>query len=234
MNNNLLQIKVKQRLNKLASQDYDNLECWQITEAFNNASLKWVRTQILGLNIYQTGDEGSKNLIDDLQHLVKNQDLTFTGYIDNVETQVLPSDYLYFKRITLYVKSATCNNPKMMVAYLAQEADVSVLLNDHLTEPNFEWGETFFTISNNRIKVYTKGKFIVTKVVLSYYKKPRKIAILGCRDIATNTVIAQDVQTDFKEDIAEIIVDLTVNILAGDLESFNQFQISQEKVKTIT
>jgi len=232
MNNNLIQIKVKQRLNKLASQDYDNLECWQITEAFNNASLKWVRTQIIGLNLYQTGDEGSKNLIDDLQHLIKTQDLTFTSFIDVVETQSLPTDYLYFKRITLYVKTATCTIPKMMVAYLANEADIPVLMGDYLTEPNYEWGETFFTISNNKIKVYTKGKFIVTKITLSYYKKPRKIAILGCKDIETNTVITQDVQTDFKEDVVEIIVDSAVNILAGDIESFNQYQISQEKVKT--
>ena len=35
MNNTTLQIKFKQRLNKLASNDYDNLECWQIVEAFN-------------------------------------------------------------------------------------------------------------------------------------------------------------------------------------------------------
>ena len=32
MTNSLLQIKIKQRLNKLASLDYDNIECWQVTE----------------------------------------------------------------------------------------------------------------------------------------------------------------------------------------------------------
>lgn len=30
MDNNTLQIKIKQRLNKLASSDYDNIECWKI------------------------------------------------------------------------------------------------------------------------------------------------------------------------------------------------------------
>ena len=39
MNNTTLQIKFKQRLNKLASNDYDNIQCWQIVEVFNKAVL---------------------------------------------------------------------------------------------------------------------------------------------------------------------------------------------------
>ena len=42
MTNDLLQIKLKQRLNKLSSNDYDNIECWQIIEAFNKASTRMV------------------------------------------------------------------------------------------------------------------------------------------------------------------------------------------------
>ena len=41
MNNATIQLKVQQRLNKLASQDYDNIECWQIVEAFNKAFPKY-------------------------------------------------------------------------------------------------------------------------------------------------------------------------------------------------
>ena len=37
MNNDTLQLKLKQRLNKLDSQDYDNIEPWQMIEAFNKA-----------------------------------------------------------------------------------------------------------------------------------------------------------------------------------------------------
>ena len=41
MLNSTIVIKVKQRINKLDSQDYDNLECWQIVEAFNKAQVEW-------------------------------------------------------------------------------------------------------------------------------------------------------------------------------------------------
>ena len=63
MNNTALQLKIKQRLNKLASNDYDNIECWQIVEAFNKAQLDWCRRNLHGLNVLQEGDEESTRRI---------------------------------------------------------------------------------------------------------------------------------------------------------------------------
>ena len=70
MNNATLQLKLKQRLNKLDSQDYDNIEPWQMIEAFNKAQLEWCRRNLHGNNPYKEGDEGSKKRIDDLQILL--------------------------------------------------------------------------------------------------------------------------------------------------------------------
>ena len=67
MNNNLLQIKIKQRLNKLASFDYDNIECWMIQEAFNKAQLEWVRRRLHGLNASREASEQSVTIVDDVQ-----------------------------------------------------------------------------------------------------------------------------------------------------------------------
>ena len=55
MNVATIQIKVKERLNKLASNDYDNIECWQIVEAFNKAQLQWLRRQLHGFNQFKEG-----------------------------------------------------------------------------------------------------------------------------------------------------------------------------------
>ena len=57
MLNSTIQIKVKERLNKLDSLDYDNIECWQIVEAFNKVQIEWARRQLHGGNIYKEGDE---------------------------------------------------------------------------------------------------------------------------------------------------------------------------------
>ena len=70
MLNQTIQIKFRQRLNKIASNDYDNIECWQIVEAFNKAQIEWCRRQLRGTNARQEGDEMSKRRIDDLEILL--------------------------------------------------------------------------------------------------------------------------------------------------------------------
>jgi hypothetical protein len=76
MNNTTLQVKFKQRLNKIDSQDYDNVQPWEIAEAYNKAQIEWVRRQLSGTNIRQEGDEMSKRRIDDLEILLTRTQLT--------------------------------------------------------------------------------------------------------------------------------------------------------------
>ena len=76
MNNTTLQIKFKTRLNKLASEDFDNIQCWEIVEAFNKAQLEWCRRQLRGSNPFKDGDEMSKRRVDDLQILLTTLALT--------------------------------------------------------------------------------------------------------------------------------------------------------------
>ena len=76
MNNATILLKIQQRLNKLASSDYDNIEPWQIVEAFNKGQVAWCRRNLHGLNVKQTGDEQSKRRIDDLQVILTEVDIT--------------------------------------------------------------------------------------------------------------------------------------------------------------
>ena len=111
MNNATLQIKFKQRLNKLASNDYDNIQCWQIVEVFNKAQISWCRRQLHGTNQFGEGDEQSKKRVDDLQILLKTLPLTGVdvpyddkyGYFraDNFVT-IYDSDYLEYKRVETF------------------------------------------------------------------------------------------------------------------------------------
>jgi hypothetical protein len=222
MNNNLLQIKFKERLNKLASLDYDNLECWQIVEAFNKAQLEWVRRQVAGTNIRKQGDEASKIMIDDLQILVSEAVLPGSGYETYFETDKLPANYLYFKRMTAIAKDECCPS-RPVVVYLAEVGDVDNLLYDAFRKPSFEWGETFCTMGNNRCRIYTDKTFNIEKTTLTYYRLPRPINFDGCVNISTGAV-GTNVESEFKDDIVEIIIDEAVAILAGDIENFSQYQ----------
>lgn len=227
MNNALLQIKIKERLNKLASMDYDNIECWQIAEAFNKAQLEFVRRQVHGINQKKEGDESSTVLIDDLQRLLVEDLLTGTTNPLYFETQVLPADYLYFKRMSILAATDCCPD-RMIHVYLAPVADVDNLLTDHLRNPSAEWGETFCTLQGNRSRIYTDNKFTVKDPKLTYYRKPVDVEFDGCANINTGTINTADVVCEFKDDIAEMIVDEAATILAGDIEAITQYQRNKQ------
>ena len=113
INNTTLQIKFKQRLNKLASNDYDNIECWQIIEAFNKAQVEWCRRNLHGNNMYKEGDEASKRRIDDLQPLLTRQVLTGVTNADHFEGNNFPNNYLEYKRVSTNATSECCPPEKI-------------------------------------------------------------------------------------------------------------------------
>jgi hypothetical protein len=231
MTNALLQIKIKERLNKLASLDYDNIECWQVSEAFNKAQLEWVRRQVHGANQFKEGDESSKMNIDDIQLLLTDTLSTPVVMIKNniyYETNSLPADYLYFKRFSVNSISECCTEPRIMIVYLAQVADVDNLLIDNFKQPSAKWGETFCTLSSNKIKVYTNDEFELASPVLYYYRKPREVEFRNCVNPSTGNTIFTDITCEFKDDITEMLVDETCSILAGDIESMNQYQRNKQ------
>jgi hypothetical protein len=221
MLNSTITIKLKQRLNKLDSQDYDNIECWQVVEAFNKAQVEWARRQLHGINITKEGDEGSTRRKDDLHVLLVTENLNAVDagiyYDGNV-----PADYLQWKRVDVFAKKDCCDKRRMTV-YLAEEGNLNQLLRDKAKQPSFEWAETFATLKGTKVNIYTNDEFEIDSASLIYYRQPRKIQILGCVDPYTNTQTTQEVESEFKDDIIELIIDEAASIIAGDIESGNQF-----------
>jgi hypothetical protein len=226
MLNSTLTIKIKQRLNKLDSQDYDNITCWQIVESFNKAQVEWTRRQLHGMNLVKEGDEGSTRRKDDLQVLLQTFDLNIADK-EYYYTAPIPENYLQWKRVDVFTKKGCCDKRPMMV-YLAEEGNLRELLRDKAKKPSFEWGETFATLKGGNVNIYTNGDFDVQEADLIYYRQPVKIQIVGCVDPYTNLASSVEVQSEFKDDIIELIIDEAASILAGDIESGNQFSRGTE------
>jgi len=230
MNNQTLQIKLKQRLNKLASNDYDNIECWQIVEAFNKAQVEWVRRQLHGNNLYREGDEMSKRRIDDLQILLEETTLPGSQQDNYFESSSIPANYMEYKRVTAYATSECCPDPRSMTVYLSEEANVNLIMRDPLKRPDYEWGETFCTWLGNNVRVY-KREFDITDVILTYYRQPVNIEIAGCQNPYTGAQTLVDVTCEFKDDIVEVLLDEAASLIAGDIENFNQYQTNQQSAE---
>lgn len=227
----LIPIKIKQRLNKLNSSDYDNLEPWQIIEAFNKFQLQWVRGQLQGSNIRREGDESSIRKIDDLQHLLKSTELKGVNRDIYFESVTFPNDYLQFKRARCLASTDDCKRQRL-VTHLVEEANIDIILDDPNTNPSFSWRETICTLIGDRIRVYTNDTFNIDELDLVYYRYPRPINLSGVLDI--NQLPGTNVDPEFNDDVVEILIDGAASILAGDIESINQYQRLEQKTKEDT
>jgi len=228
MNNSTIEIKIKQRLNKLDSNDYDNIETWQIAEAFNKAAVEWSRRQLHGGNLYKEGDEYSKRRIDDMQVLLEELPLTGVQSTEYFETTNFPiDDYLEFKRLGAYFKDECCPKRQAKV-YLSEEANVELTLRDPLKRPDFEWAETFCTILGNKIRIYNNDKFNIVDPILTYYRRPAYIQVTGTLDSYTGLISTVDVESEFKDDIVELILDEAASIISGDIDNYTQMQRDQQ------
>ena len=221
MNNSLLQIKIKERLNKLDSDDYENISCWQIQEAFNKAQREWVRRQVNGMNQRREGRETSSQEISDLQNLLK----TFISSFENTglyyESDTFPSDYLVFARVSADAIRDNCCPPRRLVIYQEEESDVDMLLKSPVKRPDYDYAETFSTYFANKLRIYTDNKFEIVNPKLIYYRAPVTVMFLGCIDIETNTVVTTDVECEFTNGVTELIIDDAASILSGDIENYN-------------
>lgn len=231
MNNSIIQLKVKQRLNKLDSKDFDNIECWQIVEAFNKGMTDWCRRNLHGSNIKQEGDEQSTQRIDDLEILLEEVPIVMINRQLFWEAS-LPQDYMRWKRIAVNATSDCCDDPKRMVVYLVEEGNIDELLRDKNKQPNFEWGETFATLKSGKVRVYTDSKFSVGSASFSYYRQPTKIQIAGCIDPYTQQASTTDVLCEFKDDLIEEFIGEAAKIIAGDIEAMNQVNRANQSVES--
>jgi|DEB0MinimDraft_10_1074344.scaffolds.fasta_scaffold31949_2 hypothetical protein len=227
-----LQLKLKQRLNKLDSQDYDNIEDWQIIEAFNKAQLEWCRRNLHGNNLYKEGDEVSKKRVDDLQILLMELPLTKGA---NSTDEYFESDnfpdidvYLEYKRVSADATSECCTDPRSMTVYLAEEANRDLILRDPLKRPDFDWGETFCTLIDGQVRIYKNADFEIVNPVLTFYRVPKYIEIAGVLNPYTGTISSVDVEPEFKDDLVELFIDETAAIIAGDIANFAQMQREQQ------
>lgn len=208
--------KINLRMNKSDSSDYDNLWNYVKSEALNKAVTEWVRRQYRGNNQSREGDEESTTRVDDLQILLKRDGMTIRDKGVYVETNKLPSDYLYFKRLTPYVSNGNCKSIAIK-SHLREEANVDDLLP---LLPSFQFEETFHTLIGNKAHVYHNKKFDIEKVELTYYRKP---ITYDFKKLST--------VMEFKDDECDIIIDEACKIIASDIESLNAKALAQERAE---
>ncbi len=225
MNNSLLQIKIQERVNKLASSDYGNLEPWQMAEAANKAQYAWVRRQLEGINQTKTGAEGSTRRIDDLQCVLTTWTGSFTDQGDYWQSSSFPDDYMEWCRISAFAQDGckTCPPIRLQI-FEGNEADVDVYIPDTNRTPNYAWATTFSTVMSKTFKIWTLDRFDIVDPLVTYYRSPVHIVFINSEDPYTGIVSLIDVECEFPDGVTELIIDDAAAILAGDLDNYQKSQ----------
>ena len=135
MLNTAILLKIQERLNKLASADYDNIEPWQSIEAFNKGMSDWTRRNLHGLNVVKEGDEQSTRRIDDFQCLLEPMNMIMSNKGTYYETNDLPANYMQWKRISCNATNDCCPGKRPMKVYPSEEGNIDAVSYTHLTLP---------------------------------------------------------------------------------------------------
>ena len=223
-------LKIRQRLNKIDTQDDENLPIYVIVEAYNKAQLNIVNRLSNKNNIYKTGLESSTKRVDDLQILINPEPKILTsekkeGYY---LTEPIPKDYLRYIRTTCIGTNKKCSRKEIYI-YLQEESNLNTLLANELVNPSFEWAETIGTITGDQIKIFTQEKFDINKVYLTYLRKPRAIDIAGY--IKRDGSYSTNIDPELPDDMVEMSIDEACRILSGDMQNQFSNQIAQQNLQ---
>lgn len=212
---------IKQRLQKQDTNFNSNFLDEEFEDAIRKGLNDWIRRQHHGFNQFKEGDENTEQRVDDLQILLTDKKMSVSNRGIFSETVKIPDNYRYYKRLTPIVTKDNCKEVRIK-SYFVEEANVDDYLKDWTFQPSFQFEETFHTMLSNKFRVYHNKDFEVEEVVLTYYRNP---VLISCSKKDYDKV------WEWKDDVAEQIIDEAVKILSGDIENVNSYELANTRIE---
>lgn len=137
---------------------------------------------------------------------------TVTPTVDGTELySSLPTDFMYWGSGEAVIKKGTCTKTARL--YSVQMDDLHE--ESPFSKSSFEWEEVNYHLSEAGIRMFTDGTFTITRVNLSYYRKPLYMHFaegFGGYSLPDGTVLTgkQDCELPEQPNIHNRIVDLAV------------------------
>lgn len=232
--------KIDQRLNKLSTNDHQQIQLEDKILALNEAQIKLIKQKIDGFSVVSgLGLDAFKKRYEDLQSLIvsyNNQPLTLS--IKNAELNqwfanihLLTPKYMFYIDSYVLADKGRCKDRKIWINKdLAKHGDISLLLNNTHYKPSFEYQETFNFLSSDEISVFTDGTFTPTKIYISYMRYPVYIDKAGYIKFDGTPSVDQDCELETY--LEDELLDLTVQNLAMYTENQSAVQNSAYRIQT--
>lgn len=226
----------KQKLNKIDSQQYRNLQVPEIDWKLNEATEMFVKNIAEPRAPNGLGFEVNQRAIEDIRTLVVNQTdsscTLATKYEDNSYIATLPEDYWFHVSSEVNAKKGKCK--EILSTNIRQHDDRFKI--SPFDKSSFEWREINILFFEDKIRLFTDGTFEVLSICINYIKKPIKIHnaqdFVGgtYKDLGTGLMLTGFQDSDLPTHTHREIVDLAVLVATGELQ-LPDYQIKHGKIK---
>lgn len=232
--------KIDQRLNKLSTNEHQQIQLEDKILALNEAQIKLIKQKVDGFSsVSGMGMDSFKKRYEDLQSLVvaygdgklnlrlKNEQLN--QWAANIH--LLEPKYMFYVDSYVIADKGECKDRKIWINKdLAKHSDLSLLLNNEHYKPSFEYQETFNFLSSDEISIFTDGEFIPKAIYISYMRYPVYIDKAGYVKFDGTPSVDQDCELETY--LEDELLDLTVQNLAMYTENSSAVQSSQFRIQT--
>lgn len=232
--------KIDQKLNKLSTNEHQQIQLEDKILALNEAQIKLIKQKVDGFSLVnRLGMDSFKKRYEDLQNLIigyNNQPLSLKLTNEELNqwdadiTQLSPK-YMFYLDSYVLANKGKCKDRKIWINKdLAKHGDLLLLLNNDHYKPSFEYQETINTLSSDTISIFTDGTFTPTSLNVMYMRYPVYINKEGYVMLDGEDSINQDCELELY--LEDELIDLTVQNLAMYTENSAAVQSAQFRIQT--
>ena len=232
--------KVDQRLNKLSTNEHQQIQLEDKILALNEAQIKLIKQKVDGISVTSgLGMDAFKKRYEDLQSLVMDynhqplklelMDRDLNQWSANVH--LLEPKYMFYVDSYALADKGRCKNRKIWINRdLAKHGDLQFILNNDHYKPSFEYQETFNFLASDKISIFTDGTFTPTNLQMMYMRYPVYINKTGYIMLDGNPSFDQDCELETY--LEDELLDLTVQNLAMYTENSAAVQSAQFRIQS--
>jgi hypothetical protein len=232
--------KIDQKLNKLSTNEHQQIALEDKILALNEAQIKLIKQKVDGAStVSGLGLDAFKKRYEDLQSLIvtyNNQPLTLSILNEELHQwqaslhRLVPK-YMFYIDSYVIADKGRCKDRKIWINRdLAKHGDLQFILNNDHYKPSFEYQETFNFLSSDQISIFTDGTFTPKTVNISYMRYPQYINKEGYIMLDGEPSFDQDCELELY--LEDELLDLTVQNLAMYTENQSAVQNSIYRIQT--
>jgi len=232
--------KIDQKLNKLSTNEHQQIQLEDKILALNEAQIKLIKQKIDGISIASgAGMDAFKKRYEDLQSLVLNynhqplnlilKDGNLNQWAANLNL-LEPKYMFYFDSYALADKGRCVDRKIWINRDLAKHGDLQFILNNDHYKPSFEYQETFNFLASDEISIFTDGTFIPTTLQIMYMRYPDYINKEGY--IMLDGTASINKNCELEPYLEDELLDLTVQNLAMYTENQSAVQSAAYRIQT--